>query len=286
MTPTAITTDRWCKLDVVRLQIGGAQVTVSHWGAHVLSWIPSDGVERLYLSPRTQGDGLTPIRGGIPVIFPQWADQGPHTRHGFARRVLWQLTEQKQDPAFVFATWRLTHEALPTHHRDEIPSGWWAEVTVMLSPERLDVELAVGNDGAAPLAFTGGLHTYLATQELELSQLSGLYGLTYRDANANWQEVKETAPELVVDRAVNRVYPAPTRALLWKTGKVATGIDQAGFANLVVWNPGENHTLADLPADGFRRFLCVEAAQLTEPVTLDPGAEWAGRQSLVALPSL
>lgn len=286
MREPSITSDRWHDLDVVRLEIGGAQAVVSHWGAQVLSWIPPDGVERLYVSPLSRGENATPIRGGIPVIFPQWADRGPLTRHGFARRLTWRMTEQKADREFVFATWRLSSDDLPTRYQQEIPPGWWAEVTVMLSPDRLDVELAVGNDGAEVLSFTGGLHTYLATPELELSNLSGLFGLTYQDADNDWQSVTERAPELVVERAINRVYPAPQRPLLWRWGKEATGIDQAGFSDLVVWNPGEHHHLPDLPRDGFRRFLCVEAAQLTTPVTLAPGEEWFGRQSLVALPSL
>ena len=40
----------------------GAQAVVSRFGGQVLSWTPSDGRERLYLSERAIFDGREPIR--------------------------------------------------------------------------------------------------------------------------------------------------------------------------------------------------------------------------------
>ena len=39
--------------------------------------------------------------------------------------------------------------------------------------------------------------------------------------------------------------------------------------------------IADLPAGGYARFLCVEAASVGVPVQLAPGAHWQGSQCLV-----
>jgi glucose-6-phosphate 1-epimerase len=52
----------------------------------------------------------------------------------------------------------------------------------------------------------------------------------------------------------------------------------------VVWNPWVDKCadLADMPADGWRHMLCVEAAA-TRPVSLPAGEEWYGRQTLVAV---
>ena len=63
-------------------------------GAHVTSWKPArDHDERLFLSERSEFRAGAAIRGGIPVIFPQFAAEGPLPRHGFARTSEWTLDE-------------------------------------------------------------------------------------------------------------------------------------------------------------------------------------------------
>jgi glucose-6-phosphate 1-epimerase len=50
----------------------------------------------------------------------------------------------------------------------------------------------------------------------------------------------------------------------------------------VVWNPGEGKcaALADMPAHGFARMVCVEAAQVFEPISIPAGGQWVGWQRL------
>ena len=68
--------------------------TVYLHGAHVTSWKPArDHDERLFLSERSEFRAGTAIRGGIPVIFPQFAAEGPLPRHGFARTSEWTLDD-------------------------------------------------------------------------------------------------------------------------------------------------------------------------------------------------
>ena len=68
----------------------GASADIYLHGAHVTSWRPAnEAAERLYLSERSVFDGKAAIRGGIPVIFPQFATRGSLPRHGFARTMPW-----------------------------------------------------------------------------------------------------------------------------------------------------------------------------------------------------
>ena len=56
----------------------GALAEVYLHGAHVTSWRPAGTrEERLFLSERSEFRGGAAIRGGIPVIFPQFAAEGP-----------------------------------------------------------------------------------------------------------------------------------------------------------------------------------------------------------------
>jgi glucose-6-phosphate 1-epimerase len=50
----------------------------------------------------------------------------------------------------------------------------------------------------------------------------------------------------------------------------------------VVWNPAQDlcKRLTDMPDDGWRHMLCVEAAQVLTPITLPAGGRWTGWQRL------
>lgn len=52
----------------------GAKVTVDLFGATVTSWILPSGKEMFYLSAIYDKTHKNPIRGGIPVIFPQFSN--------------------------------------------------------------------------------------------------------------------------------------------------------------------------------------------------------------------
>lgn len=61
-------------------------ITVYQQGAHLTSWRTELGEEHLYTSPKAvYADGKA-IRGGVPLIFPQFSDLGPlPVSHGFLR---------------------------------------------------------------------------------------------------------------------------------------------------------------------------------------------------------
>ena len=59
----------------------------------------------------------------------------------------------------------------------------------------------------------------------------------------------------------------------------------ASWSNTVVWNPAQAlcAKLVDMPNEGWRHMLCVEAAQVYEPITLPAGGRWEGWQRLQVL---
>src|SRR5688572_25010680 len=70
----------------------GARAELYLHGAHVTSWRPAGaGGERLFLSAASEFRTDAAIRGGVPVIFPQFAGRGPLPKHGFARTAEWTL---------------------------------------------------------------------------------------------------------------------------------------------------------------------------------------------------
>lgn len=260
----------------------GAKAIVSKLGAQVLSWVTPDGRERLFLSDKAVFDGSVAIRGGVPVCFPQFSDIGELPKHGLVRTRNWSISAQRNGDDYALLTLETCDDDSTRAHW---PHAFQAELTVMLEDDRIDIELSIINSGGAPFSFTGALHSYLRVTQVEDVALEGLYGYHYRDAAAGGQSVRETGTELTVDREIDRVYHNVQRPQLLKAGNLSLGIQAQGFPDVVVWNPWVERCagLKDMPTDGWRHMLCVEAAIVNVPVMLPAGEEWYGRQTLVAV---
>lgn len=246
-------------------------------GAHVTSWIPAGGGEALFLSRASKFGPGTAIRGGVPVIFPQFAEQGPLPKHGFARKERWDVAEsgdtravlRLRDSTFTRAIW---------------PHAFAAELAVELDERRLSIRLSLRNTGHAPFSFTGALHTYLRVADARQATVSGLRGLHYRDKLRDGETQVESDELLRIPGEIDRVYVGAPSELRVRdeAGGRSIRVRAEGFADAVVWNPGPRNAAAlpDMEAGEEREMLCVEAAQAAAPVTLDEGATWTGAQVL------
>lgn len=259
----------------------GAEATVLLHGAHVVSWIPAHDQERLYLSPTTQAGPGQAVRGGVPVVFPQFNQRGPLPKHGFARNRAWQWSEGVVRGGAAIGVLRLSSD---DSTRALWPHDFEAELTVVLSGLQLDIELAVVNTGQTTFQFTTALHTYLRVDDVLKARLHGVYGLQYEDwVRDGALATQELDPIGFVDE-IDRVYRDVREPLQLATAFGRMQISAENLPDAVVWNPGpaKAATLPDLPDADWRHFLCVEAGAVAEPVQLAPGADWAGRQSFVA----
>ncbi|AKJ30289.1 D-hexose-6-phosphate mutarotase [Caldimonas brevitalea] len=262
----------------------GARATVLLQGGQVISWSPAGGSERLYLSERAVFEDGKAVRGGVPVIFPQFEQRGPLPRHGFARTKRWKLLRADTGRDDAIAVLGLTDDEAT---RSLWPHAFAVELTVAVGGNRLDLELEVehrGAQGAAPFSFMAALHTYLRVREVEEARLKGLQGVRYQDSTRQGAEAVESSGALAITDEIDRIYFGATRALLLDEPHRALGIEAQQFPDVVVWNPWDRKcaALPDMPPLGFRQMLCVEAALIGEPVVLQPGEQWWGRQSLVA----
>lgn len=259
----------------------GASAVVSTLGAQVLSWITPDGRERLFLSDKAVFDGTRAIRGGIPVCWPQFSGLGDLPKHGFVRTLPWQVGARRGGDDYALLTMELADDE---RTRALWPHAFRLELTVMLEADRIDLELCVANTGDAAFSFTGALHTYLRVVQVEDVTLEGLYGHNYRDAAKGDAIVRDSGTHIAVEAEMDRVYRQVRRPQLLQAGNLSLAIQGQGFPDVVVWNPWVDQcaALADMPADGWRHMLCVEAAA-EQPVVVAAGDEWYGRQTLVAV---
>ena len=256
----------------------GARAIATLQGAQLVSWIPAHGEECLYVSPRSPFKTGRPIRGGIPVAFPQFGDRGPLPQHGFARTLEWSLvgeSESEQGSRVVFAV-ESTPQSLA-----QWPGKFRLELVATIGGPRLDVQLRVANMGTDAFVFTAALHTYFRVSEAFTVRLEGLRGTRYveRGVDGTGTEARQIVTAL---EPIDRVYlGAPPATRLSDAGRVLR-IEQRGFNDTVVWNPGEARTaqMPDMPSNGSRHMFCVEAAAFEPAVSLDPGAVWDAGQSV------
>ncbi len=257
----------------------GASAEVYLHGAHVTSWIPAGGREVLFLSRSAAFRADSPIRGGVPVVFPQFSGLGPLPKHGFARVLDWEwidpggdaprATLQLRDSPGTRALW---------------PHSFRARLVVDLGERSLAIRLSISNTDSGEISFTAALHSYLRVGEARSATVEGLRGVPYRSLPEGVRDLPDPQREVGFAGEVDRVYldAPPALRLRDSRGGRTLRLESSGFRDAVIWNPGEElaGALDDLAPGEFRQMVCVEAAQVGEPIRLAPGEEWTGEQRI------
>ena len=258
----------------------GSSAEVYLNGAQVTSWVPAVGGQRLYLSERAIFEPGKAIRGGIPVVFPQFADSGPLPRHGWLRNTEWSV-ESHDGSAGVTLSTEETAESLAIW-----PHSYEARLQVCLERNALELRLTVRNPGAEAFGFTAALHSYLAVSDVTRSSVLGLYGLPYIDRTANRAVVHDDEHAVVIREETDRIYAGAPRMVELVGGPTSLRISTRGFADAVIWNPGSEKAgaIADMEPGGNARFICIEPAIANHPLMLKAGEAWEGMQRFEAMP--
>ena len=259
----------------------GARAEIYLYGAHVTSWIPAGGSEALFLSPKANFSPGLSIRGGVPIIFPQFGGLGPLPAHGFARNVTWELAESATDQAVLRL--RESESELKMW-----PYKFELEYTVRIGGKQLELSLKVTNTDDAPFEFTAALHTYLKVHDLRQTIVGGLKGVWLADRTKPSTGIKREATQkdewLKFPGEVDSVYFDVTHPIQLVQNEKRINIEKSGFSDVVVWNPGREKCAAskDMLPDSYFEFVCIEAAAVENPIKLGPGESRIGMQKLIA----
>jgi glucose-6-phosphate 1-epimerase len=260
---------------VAVLYAAGASAVIAIQGAQVLSWIPNDAAEALWLSPSAQLGTGKAVRGGIPICWPWF---GPHPddaakpAHGFVRAAPWQVTGSaaSHDRARLVLGFDATRidPALWPHRA-------FAEVEITLD-QNLTVALTTANTGSTPFALTQALHSYFAVDDIADVAVTGLAGRRYIDQLDHSTRPVATG-EIHIKGEIDRIYQATAEDVVLIDPSLGCRIRVAktGSLSTVVWNPGPDKAahLGDMGVDGHRRMVCIETANAGDDVvTLAPGA--------------
>jgi glucose-6-phosphate 1-epimerase len=260
-----VTTTQYGKLPSVLLTApGGARATITLYGAHLVSWQDANGRERIFCSARSALDGSRAIRGGVPVIFPQFAERGAGMRHGFARVADWRLAGKGMHDGAAYADFSLEPGDLAPQVAAAWPHAFALTLRVALRDNALAMALEVRNTGTQSFPFAAALHTYHLVDDIAAVRIEGVEGQA-----------------LAISGKFDKVYGQVAGAITLDSGAGKLRLEQSGFTDAVVWNPGalDAAALPDMEDDEYRRFVCIEPA-LLGPEVLQPGALWRGEYRL------
>ena len=257
-----------------------SRVTISTYGAQVLSYLPEGEVEDvLFLSEKAiYGEGKA-IRGGIPVCWPCFSDDDSGfdlPAHGFARNQVWQViaTKLSEDGSVTIS--------LALGHTDATMAIWPYEFSLVLEVvinDSLEIVLTTKNLSQESFTITQALHTYFNIRDIDDIEIVGLGKLQYLDKLTDFSE-KPQQGHVQVAGEIDRVYLTPPPTVnLTKTGFARDiVITSAGTETLVVWNPGKEITslLSDVDATAYKNFICIETANaVVDKVLIDAGGHYS-----------
>jgi glucose-6-phosphate 1-epimerase len=258
----------------------GATAIIADHGAQLISWIPVDGKEALYLSAQSKFGGTSAIRGGVPIIFPQFGERGSGTRHGFARLLAWHQIFSGTLQEHAVVRFRLGIE-------DLLAFNWPHQFEMMfemsISAQQLNMSLTVHNRSDHAWEFCAALHTYLGVSDIANIEIAGLQDSRYLDQVAGGTPSIQDAKALRIDAEVDRIYPAVKMPVAIIDRDRTVTIRNHGLRDVVVWNPGKEKAaqIGDMAAQDYRSFVCIEAAAIDKPVRLGAGETWSGSQHIM-----
>lgn len=223
------------------------------------------------------------VRGGVPVLFPQFADRGPLPKHGLVRTARWapaheSSSDQEHSVAFELAI-------APGQFADW-PHACHLALKAEAAQDGLRLSLQVTNTGNDVFTWTGGLHPYFAVDDVQACSVTGLAGLPIQDRyDASLTTEPDDTPSWG-NQPFERLYDACPPLTLF-TGSRRLALTASGFEQWMVWNPGQEggDALPDLPAGDWQRFICIEPVCAARPASLLPGEVFTGTLDVRWLPN-
>jgi glucose-6-phosphate 1-epimerase len=245
-------------------------------GAHVTAWQPRRAEHPvIFLSPKSHFAPGKAIRGGVPLVFPWFAERKgglPGGMHGFARTLPWEVVAVEERADGVALSFKL----LPNQATRDLGFDYFVLVYEVVVGATLSLSLEVENVGDSALIFEEALHSYYSISNVRQIEVNGLGDTDYLD-RAHQAARKHLPGGPIRFAGETDQLHLDTQATVtisdlgWGRRIV---VEKHGSNSTVVWNPWVDKAtaLADLGAEAWPHFVCVEPANAAEnAVTLEPG---------------
>ncbi|WP_028116861.1 hypothetical protein [Ferrimonas senticii] len=251
------------------LSAGDNTLRCSTFGGQLLQW-HHQGRPILWLSELADLTGNSPIRGGVPISFPWFAEQFPPAaktlpKHGFARTQQWQLLKQQSHSLTLQLTDNSTTLALWPHR-------FALTLKIQLSGSELDLCLTIANTDDQPWQCGAALHSYFACDNAAAVEVAELTGRDY--FNSLQQGRQQQFHSDCLPNPIDAIVPN-----LMQIKTLGLNISHQGNDSTVIWNPAEQHP-SDVSTAERQQFICLESVIALAPITLAPSQQHQLRQRI------
>jgi glucose-6-phosphate 1-epimerase len=249
-------------LELIVVDHPQAKASFALQGAHLLSWKPAGEEEVLWLSNNTAFKNGVALRGGVPICWPWFgpAEQQGLPAHGFARNLPWTLKAHNEDDNGVVLTFEL--------QSNEETLKLWPHDFTLYARFKVGKTCEMELEAHGEFETTSALHTYFNVGDISAVKVSG-FGDRYIDKVKNAEEGVLTDGVQTFPDRTDRVYLNAEACSVIHDGALGRNIDviHGHHSNVVGWNPGPalSVSMADMPDDGYKTFVCVETACVTQP---------------------
>lgn len=279
-------------LSMVHLVCGSSTADIYLLGGTVTSW-RYNGEEKLFVSSQAIYNGVKAIRGGIPLVFPQFSQPLKEMpQHGFTRTSKLDLQDIVSSETSSQVIFTLTHN-------DSTLAVWPHKFqlfyVVTLSSDSLTSKLTIVNVDKEPFKCHTLLHSYLSVPHISSISVKGFKGYTYIDKLTN-SSIEEPEEECEVNQEVDRVVLAQidkplspvtvidrvTKTPLIEVNTICTYNNQPIPFDVVFWNPWieKAKALADLGDEDYLKYVCIEPGTVSNWVDVDSDGVLVLQQTL------
>ena len=268
-----------------KLEYDSMSVTVTEFGSHVVSWTVND-VEMIFMSKSSKFDKSKALRGGIPIVFPQFREPlQSMNQHGFARNKEWKLinTSDNKDNKLMFEL--LSDEST----LEQWPHEFKLIYTISLEkPTNLVLDLKVENIGNKSFQCHTLLHTYFRLNDSSETIIGGFDNMMYK-SNIDNKEYKNETTTNRINQEIDRIYSnfynkeedekfvsiypdAGLRSMKIYAEASLTPNNNKVPVDVVFWNAWIDRckAMGDLDDDAYKHYVCIEPGTI-EWVTVEAG---------------
>src|ERR1700761_7018030 len=208
-------------------------------GGQVAHWQAARAAHTVLVrSEKPHSEAGKAIRGGVPLVFPWFAERKgglPGGMHGFARTLPWEVAATELRPEGVALSFKL----LPNQTTRDVGFDHFVLVYEVVVGAALSLTLEVANVGDSPLTLEEALHAYYSVSDVRQVEVSGLGDTDYLDRADN-AKPKHQGPGAIRFAGETDQLPMNTRSAVtisdpgWRRRIV---IEKRGSESTVAWNP-------------------------------------------------